>query len=72
MASHRCYTIRKGEGRGIHIPGCWGCATQGHHACTCDQGKSTTPKADRSIEARLDAIEKQLATLVSRAKSQGG
>jgi hypothetical protein len=60
----RCYTIRSGEGKGTHIPGCWGCAVFGHDRCTCNAGEPATRKSERSIEDRLTAIEAKLEALL--------
>jgi hypothetical protein len=58
--SRCCYTIRKGKDKGIHIPGCIGCAVGGHAHCTCP---SDTDR-DEDGETQMDRIERKLDELL--------
>ncbi len=53
----RCRTIK-----GVHIPGCMGCAAMGHDRCTC-AGKPTTIE---TLERRIDRLEGALETILVR------
>jgi len=59
----RCYTIRKGKDRGIHIPGCMGCAVGGHEHCTCPSDDDR----DEDGDTQMDRIEKKLDELLGLA-----
>ena len=64
----RCYTIRSGPDKGIHIPGCMGCAVFDHHACTCDGEAGRGGVADYgypSTDERIEELEDRIAKLES-------
>jgi hypothetical protein len=44
--------------KGVHIPGCWGCAVYGHWRCTC-QGTDERGK----LLLRIEALERRVAGL---------
>lgn len=56
----RCHTFR-----GVHIPGCWGCAIYDHKRCTCGPRVSERhePAAD-SMERRIVALERKVSALI--------
>jgi len=48
------------EWKGVHIPGCMGCAVYGHRGCTCHEFR----KSDyEKLLDRLDRLEKLLDRL---------
>lgn len=47
-----CYTTK-----GVHIPGCMGCAVYGHSRCTC------SPKTPPDVFDRLEKLERKIAKL---------
>lgn len=54
MPECRCRTIK-----GVHIPGCMGCAVYGHERCTCPKPVERRKDAD----ARISALERRLLDL---------
>lgn len=64
-----CYTIQSGRDRGVHIPGCMGCAVFGHYACTCP-GKAgigslvcDSESNDKELVMRVEELEERVAML---------
>ncbi len=54
MTIEVCHTYR-----GVHIPGCMGCAAGGHKQCTCPSPKDRL----RDLERRLAEVERRLGVL---------
>ena len=52
----RCFTTR-----GVHIPGCMGCAAMGHERCTC----ANKPTRIETLERRIDRLEGALETILA-------
>jgi len=75
-STRKCYTIYSGPDRGVHIPGCMGCAVFGHYACTCSgrAGRgSLVADGDGCIDedAHFELIER-LADLERRVEKLEG
>ncbi len=51
------------EWKGVHIPGCMGCAVYGHSGCTCREMKKTD--YEKLLE-RFERLEKRVAKLERR------
>lgn len=59
--SDRCRTIK-----GVHIPGCMGCAVNGHEGCTCERSSK------RSIESRYRSALEEIAKMGTAEMTMAG
>lgn len=58
----RCHSYR-----GVHIPGCIGCAVGGHERCTCPR----PAEERRDLARKVEALEHTLARLERAFYSRG-
>lgn len=56
-----CHSIKGDDGHWHHIPGCAGCASDGHRACSCPDRAIRYLDTPRLIE-RIADLEIELAT----------
>jgi hypothetical protein len=57
----RCRTVK-----GVHLPGCYGCANGGHAACTCERASRQT------VESRYNDALRKIAAMGCADMSPAG
>lgn len=68
----RCHWVRLADGEEMMIPGCYGTAISGPHACTCDVPGSRIERAEDLIREMHERHERLRGRLeVMRAAVEG-